>query len=139
MFSVKLLKATSEKYQLRYYAFFMFCVLMQTFLVNIVEASGRPCPNPREGGCCAPNWCYCSGDNCGGGSAINDIAESLAFEPTKLPGVGTIWEIAKAAYNNWDDITDFFNPFNDSDPPPSADPLADRFDRLRNPLFGPGF
>ena len=71
---------------------------------------------------------------------INDIAESLAFEPTKLPGVGTAWEIAKGIYNNWDDITDFLNPFSNSDPPPSeTDPLADRFDRLRNPLFGPGF
>ena len=59
--------------KLRSYAFFIVCVLMQAFLVHIVEASGKPCPNPREGGCCAPNWCYCSGDNCGGGSAITTL------------------------------------------------------------------
>lgn len=135
-------KMKTQKHS-RTLAVLMICVFMLPIASNIAEAAiHKPCSNPKhrdEGGCCAPYFCPCSGD-CGSGSAINDIAESLAFEPAKLPGVGTAWEVVKSVYNNWDDITDFLNPFNDNEPePPPPDPLVNRFNGLENPPFGPGF
>lgn len=82
--------------------------LLLLFLFVLVPiADAKQCPT----GCCKGN-CNCRAD-CDQPSPVDDIVEALVGEFAP-PGVGTIWEIAKQIYENWDDIVDFFTPDTDS-------------------------
>lgn len=82
--------------------------LILLFLFALVPlADARQCPT----GCCAGN-CNCRSD-CDEPSPLDDIIEAFVGEFAP-PGVGTLWEIGKQIYENWDAIVDFFTPDSDS-------------------------